>query len=86
MVGYLRGRRYVSLFMVLYLERKRDPLERKGLEIILGSGALLPQRGREGYLSCHTISQCVPGCPFGCFLSAQMPSSVVSPLPQEFPS
>lgn len=30
-------------------ERKRDTLERKGLKITLGSRAVLPQRGKEGY-------------------------------------
>lgn len=58
MVGYLRGRWYVTLFMMLYLERKRDPLERRGLEIILGPRALLPQKRREGYLSFTHQSMC----------------------------
>lgn len=37
-------------------------------------------------MSCHVINQCVPECPFGCFPSAQMPSSAVPRTPQEFPS
>lgn len=47
------GRRCVGPFLFLHLdlrkERKRDVLERKDLEIILWSRALLSQRGKEGY-------------------------------------